>query len=56
MNPEWLCRLCEKKERCVLFLDCAHLIFCAECATDMKKCAVCHADVSRQITVYREVY
>ncbi len=53
IDPKILCKLCQRKEMNILFLECGHLLFCEDCALGMAKCAVCHSKVDRQIPIFR---
>lgn len=40
-----MCKICYNRELRKVFVPCGHLVACAECAKNMKTCAVCRKPV-----------
>ncbi|XP_071115058.1 putative inhibitor of apoptosis [Haliotis cracherodii] len=54
LRDEGLCKVCLDKTSCVLFLPCAHLVTCMDCAPALRKCHVCRALIRGTVRVYNE--
>ena len=47
-----LCKVCMDKEVTILFLPCAHILCCEDCAMTMDRCPVCRASIDSKIRSY----
>ena len=46
-----LCKVCCEEDVCIVFLPCAHLVCCAQCAPAIHNCAVCRKPVKGTVRV-----
>lgn len=46
------CKVCWDKDVSVLFLPCAHLVVCTECAPALRNCPVCRAAIRGTVRTY----
>ena len=47
------CLECEKEERCVVYLPCAHIAHCFSCSRKSRLCTICGEFVEEKIRSYR---
>jgi hypothetical protein len=47
-----LCKICMEKEAIILFLPCAHILCCQECAGSVHNCPVCQSVIQSRIRSY----
>ena len=50
-----LCKLCEEKERCIIYMPCEHFISCVACSKLYKTCFVCMRTVLKTKRIYFEI-
>ena len=44
-----LCKVCRRKDSCMVFVPCGHLVCCQECGERATRCPVCRMDISEKI-------
>lgn len=44
-----LCRICMDRDRAVVFLDCAHVVSCSECAERLFECPICRKPIRAKV-------
>lgn len=47
-----MCKICYNREMRKVFVPCGHLLACAECAKNMKTCAVCRKPVKDTVQAF----
>ena len=52
MQQSRLCKICMREETRVLFLPCAHVACCSECAVGRQVCPVCDRRITEQMPAY----
>lgn len=52
MPDSKLCKICLKEKLEVVFISCAHVIACIECAVTLDECALCREPLTMLIGVY----
>lgn len=55
-DPTRACKLCRLVEANALFLPCAHMVFCMDCAQEQTECAACEGAISRVKQVFNADY
>ena len=53
LMEEKMCKIYQKRERCVLKIPCYHLDSCVGCSEFQSKCSICQREVKEKITTYR---
>ncbi|KAF2897200.1 hypothetical protein ILUMI_08974 [Ignelater luminosus] len=46
-----LCKLCNLKEKCILFLPCRHIVVCEDCSPSLTTCLACNKPLEATIKV-----
>ncbi|KAL3882073.1 hypothetical protein ACJMK2_028446 [Sinanodonta woodiana] len=47
-----LCKICMENTICVVFLPCAHLVTCSDCAPAMRKCPICRTLIKGTVKTF----
>ncbi|RWS11154.1 putative inhibitor of apoptosis-like protein [Dinothrombium tinctorium] len=47
-----VCKACLDKEVCVMFLPCAHLVTCSQCALSVSFCPLCRSEIKGHVRTY----
>lgn len=50
-NSNNLCKLCNLKEKCILFLPCRHIVVCEDCAPSLTTCSACNTALEATVKV-----
>ena len=53
LMKEKICKICQKRERCVSKIPCCHLDSCVGCSKFQSKCSICQGEIKKKITTYR---
>ena len=53
ISDEVKCLKCEKEERCVVYLPCAHIPHCFSCSRKSQLCTICGEFVEEKIRSYQ---
>jgi hypothetical protein len=48
-NDQYLCDICRKRYRDLVFVPCSHQYSCSICAKNLKTCPVCRADITSTV-------
>jgi len=46
------CLKCDKKNKETLFVDCCHLLYCKDCAEDVKQCPIDDVEITQKLPVF----
>ncbi|WAR07716.1 BIR7A-like protein [Mya arenaria] len=52
LKQQMMCKVCMDKDACVVFLPCGHLVACVECASVLRKCAICRKVIKGTVRAY----
>jgi baculoviral IAP repeat-containing protein 2/3 len=47
-----LCKICLDREIAVVFLECAHVVSCEECASKLFECPICRAPIRAKVRAF----
>ncbi|WAR15355.1 DIAP2-like protein [Mya arenaria] len=53
LKESTMCSSCSKKEVCIVFLPCGHLISCEQCGSSVRTCMTCGQRVRGTVRTYR---
>ena len=53
LHMERQCVICQKRERCILYLPCGHLVACEPCGRASSACPTCATGVLKQVKTYK---
>ena len=43
------CKVCHDEDVCMVFIPCGHLACCSKCGENVKKCPICHSEITERI-------
>ncbi|KAF2883024.1 hypothetical protein ILUMI_23162 [Ignelater luminosus] len=46
-----LCKLCDLKEKCILFFPCRHIVVCEDCSSSLSSCLTCNKPLLAAVKV-----
>ncbi|XP_059165760.1 baculoviral IAP repeat-containing protein 3-like [Physella acuta] len=49
LRNKWLCKICLQRQLKIVFMPCAHLIMCQECAVDFEMCPSCGMPIEKYL-------
>ena len=52
LMEEKMCKICQKRERCVLKIPCCNLDSCVGCSEFQSKSSICQREIKKKITTY----
>ena len=47
-----ICKLCVERKADIIFLPCAHILTCKDCASTLNNCPICRFDINQLVKVY----
>ncbi|KAL8179644.1 UNVERIFIED_CONTAM: hypothetical protein K2H54_070292, partial [Gekko kuhli] len=45
LREERTCKVCMDKEVSIVLIPCGHLVVCAECAPNLRRCPICRGTI-----------
>ncbi|XP_019365661.1 PREDICTED: baculoviral IAP repeat-containing protein 7 isoform X1 [Gavialis gangeticus] len=52
LQEERMCKVCMDKDVSVVFVPCGHLVACAECAPNLRRCPICRASIQGSVRTF----
>ncbi|XP_006021703.1 baculoviral IAP repeat-containing protein 7 isoform X2 [Alligator sinensis] len=52
LQAERMCKVCMDKDVSVVFVPCGHLVACAECAPNLRRCPICRASIRGSVRTF----
>ncbi|KAH3725741.1 hypothetical protein DPMN_051590 [Dreissena polymorpha] len=52
LKQQFMCKVCMDNNACVVFVPCGHMVTCVKCASALRKCAICRANIQGSIRAY----
>ncbi|KAF4795764.1 baculoviral IAP repeat containing 7 [Turdus rufiventris] len=52
LQEERMCKVCMDKDVSVVFVPCGHLVACAECALNLRRCPICRAAIQGSVRAF----
>uniref|UniRef100_A0A8D0HCL0 RING-type E3 ubiquitin transferase n=1 Tax=Sphenodon punctatus TaxID=8508 RepID=A0A8D0HCL0_SPHPU len=52
LQEERMCKVCMDRDVSIVFVPCGHLVVCAECAPNLRRCPICRAVVRGSVRAF----